>query len=550
MKFSIIHPTARVTNDFEHPWYHAMMSAAKGCTDKTQVEYIVVVHHSRIHDFWETFKTVPHGHTNWGRFIVVVNHGRDLLVDQGNAGLLAAAGEIIVGNQDDMRYPEGWDAAILELIPDTSQLVCVQARTDGGRPDLLQIPTIATWQLMWAIGPTSPEYESMYTDDEWSIKARELGEVIQAPHLYFQHLHPAHGTARVDSVYALENSEDAYARGHEVFLRRKFQGFPRVELPGFEVAPLEAQSYPVTDSEIETPRRGILARSRDLVSRLFGEAATAPMSPAPPLIAICTPGETFSMEWVQAFLNLGVKFGELGYACKRYMGHTSNVYRTRQDLAERVIEDARLSGETPDLVLWLDDDNVLLPEQLEGLVRFMQRYPDVDVLTGWCWIHKRQGWVTSVGRFWKEDGVSIEPMTLAQMFHGETPQQKIGPKVIEHSGFPCVMMRYAALAKLGASAFRPLVKADLAEVFGNVAAAVSVPDSWYCGEDTAWFLRAKQAGLRVVVDPGCKVAHLKLQVQEPDIVKEFGVPDSPEVALRRKQLNDAPVVAPAEYQAM
>src|SRR5271157_2892278 len=185
MKFSIIHPTARVTPNFTHVWWNAALSAFQGCDDSTQVEYILVVHHSRIMQFHEM--SLQYADLRFGRFTVVTNYDRDCVVDQSNAGQIAASGEIILGNQDDMRYPEHWDTEIAKIIPDTSKLVAMQARTDGGRKDLLCIPTIATRTLMETIGLCSTEYESMYSDDEWSAKARQLGTVIQSS-LYFQHL--------------------------------------------------------------------------------------------------------------------------------------------------------------------------------------------------------------------------------------------------------------------------------------------------------------------------------------------------------------------------
>ena len=47
-----------------------------------------------------------------------------------------------------------------------------------------------------------------------------------------------------------------------------------------------------------------------------------------------------------------------------------------------------------------------------------------------------------------------------------------------------------------------------------------VTDEWFCGEDTAWCLAAKKAGLKLMVDPMCKVGHLKEQLLEPDFKVE------------------------------
>ena len=506
LKFSVIHPTARLTDEFASPWWIACDSALAGCDGPSDVEYILVVHHSR--------RPLASGFpSKFGRFMVVTNYARDCLVDQCNAGLLAASGEIQCWNQDDMRYPEHWDTEILKLIPDTSKAICVQARTDGSRKDLLTLPTIATRVLIEQIGLISSEYESMFSDDEWSIKVRKFGGLIPST-LYFQHLHPVNKTAEMDSVYALENREEAYKVGWETFQKRKALGFPRVPYPG------------------ENP------------------AAVPVMAPAEyPILAMCIPGETFSGAWLDAFLAMGGELKEAGYIVKRFRGHSSNVYHTRIDLAERVIEDAKITGENPKYVLWLDDDNFAAPGRLTGLLKFLDHYQQVDAIAGWCHIRKQVGWTTSAGLFWEEDGVHLASFNLDAMFEGDTPAQKFAPKRIEHTGFPFLLMRYEALEQLGPYAFRPMTKADLPAYFDGKMPEKEVADHWFCGEDSAWCLQAKKAGMTLVVDPGCEVGHLKLQIQQP-ITAHF-TDATPQVEIERSvRINGAPVSAPPEYQGV
>lgn len=541
MKFSIIHPTARLGDEFAHPWWLACRSAEETCDSPADVQYVLVVHHSRrgllnrIAQFAE-----------FGQFTVVTNFGRDCLVDQCNAAQLAVSGDIIVGNQDDMRFPEHWDTEISKLIPDTSELVSVQARTDGGRADLLTIPTIATRTLVEAIGLLSPDYESMFSDDEWSAKAWRLGSVVKSS-LYFQHMHPSQGTAEMDAVYALENRAEAYKVGWEVYQRRKAAGFPRVPYPSDKLA------QPSEDASLIS--RGIDWLERRLGA--YGPEITWPGTPvrevpAPKgngVIAICTPGDTFSFQWLESFLNVGSRLGQELYSCKRYMGHASNVYHARMDLASRVIEDARISGVKPQYVLWLDSDNTIQPDQLMGLLRFMRSYPGVDAIFAWCWIRKAHGWTTSAGRFWPDDGVHLMAMNPDALFAGQTDKERWSPKVIEHSGFPCALIRYEAFERLGASAFRPLTKADLPAYFEGNMPEKEVTADWFCGEDTAWCLAAKKAGMKLIVDPGCKLGHLKLQSQEPDVkaMVSMGI-DQGEAERIRANFNGAAVEVPAEYE--
>lgn len=538
MKFSIIHPTARVTQDCAQHWTIAAERALNTCDNWWDAEYILVVHESRA-----VYLNDARMHFPFGRFQIVINYGRDCLVDQCNAGQLAATGEIILGNQDDMRYPEHWDTEILKLFPDTSQLVAVQARTDGGRADLLTIPTIATHRLVKAIGLISTEYESMFSDDEWSAKAWRLGSIVKSS-LYFQHLHPVNGTAETDSVYALENRDEAYKVGFEVYQKRKAAGFPRVPYPGEKQSIWNTPLGEVPAFKVKGP----LSKLGDFVERHF---APAPVTPPPEerVIAICTPGETFSFAWLEAFLNVGSRLAQELYTVRRYLGHASNVYHARMDLAQRVIEDAKITGVKPQYVLWVDSDNTLLPDQLVGLLRFMRSYPGVSAIFGWCWIRKAHGWTTSAGMFWPDDGVHLMAMNPDALFAGQTDQERWAPKRIEHSGFPCALIRYDSFERMGPASFRPLTKSDLPAYFEGKMPAKEVTDDWFCGEDTAWCLAAKKAGMTLIVDPGCKLGHLKMQSQEPDVtaMTRMGI-DQQEAERIRAKFNGAAVEVPSEYE--
>jgi hypothetical protein len=454
MKFSIIHPTARVEDS---GWWRAYDSVLSGCDCLEDVEYIVVVHESRAQQF------IQHDYPTFARFTIVVNRGRDCLVDQCNAGLLAASGEILCGNQDDMRYPEHWDTEIRKLLPDTSVLACVKAKTDGQRHGLLTIPTICTKRLSDALGMISPEYLSVFSDDEWSGKARMMGAVIPAPYLYFQHFHPDNGTAELDDVYSLENSEQAYELGRQVFERRKALGFPRVPFPGEE----NVQS-----------------------------------------IAFMLPGESFRFEWLASLLELGVAVGNAGWSVQRFLGYTTSCYSTRINLTTDLLEKSQVAR--PKYVFWLDDDNLIRPDQFMRLLHFLETNPQADGIVGWCWIRQKDRWGISCGRFWADDGVHLAPMELHEL--KSTPD----PKPIEYSGFPAVLMRYEVLEFLGADVFRPYVARDAGRFFTSEQIK-RIPQAWFAGEDTSFFLRAREKGMTFFVDPECEVGHLKAHAQQPDI---------------------------------
>ena len=192
-------------------------------------------------------------------------------------------------------------------------------------------------------------------------------------------------------------------------------------------------------------------------------------------------------------------------------------------------------------MFWLDDDNIVKPEAFLKLVEFLDRNPDADVVTGWCWIRQENRWGTSIGNFWKDDAVHLCPMELSELFANGAAHKRI-----EHTGFPCVLMRMKVLEVLGADVFRPVVKGDLANLGVSPEQIGKVPAIWFAGEDIAFCLRARDAGIQMWVDPACKVAHLKTISQEPDIQLFRDTPE--ELKAWRAQVNGNAVIAPENFE--
>ena len=91
---------------------------------------MLVVHHSRRECFLCGMESQSLGGFS-GSFTVVTNYGRDCLVDQCNAGQSAASGEIIMDNQDDIRFPCIGTPKSGNSFPDTAKLIACKRRTDG-----------------------------------------------------------------------------------------------------------------------------------------------------------------------------------------------------------------------------------------------------------------------------------------------------------------------------------------------------------------------------------------------------------------------------------
>ena len=502
MKFSIIHPTARVDLGAATPWWIAAWSAFAQSDNPANVEYILVVHQSRVQAFWmalqERSDTLMDVCSKWGKFTVVTNYGRDCLVDQCNAGHLAMTGEILVGNQDDMRYPEHWDTEIAKLIPDTSKLVCVLAKHDG-REDLFTLPTIITKTLADEMGPISPEYDGMFSDDEFSLKVQSMAQALIISPLYFQHLHPANGTAELDEVYRQENRLQAYRQGYEVFERRKAQGFPRVELPGFP-APRSQFSLKVIDGT-----RPLLKGAFDWFTNQLNRPSKTPVPP-PSIreMAILVPGESHPAEWEMPFFGLLGELSAEGWRIEPRGNFSTNVYGTRIVMTDELLA----TGIEYDRVLWIDDDNPLTGAQAVRMSRYLDEHPEVDGIVAWCWIRmifRPRGskepiemFITSCGNF-ADNGINMAPMEYSKLV-GDNMEVK----PIEASGFPAFMVRFSVVKKLGREAFAPIFHPDCTLGFS--------------GEDMAFFNRAKAAGFKFVVDPAIEVPHLKRRANKPDIM--------------------------------
>lgn len=484
MKFSVIHPTARTKPpypSFPTGWRESMQAFFDRCDHPEDVEYVLVVHGSNWMDFWKRFvdgsrfpgaglrvsfpslsgQVLFRGADkhHWGALKVVRNDGPNTGVAQGNAGCAVATGDILHGSMDDLFPPEHWDTLLWEASPilHLNNLLeyplpperVIHCSSGSPKDDTLFIPQIQTKARYDRLGYGGhPTYESMFVDDEFSEHARMDGVVIEARHIVYEHRHPLLKTAEMDEVYGIENREQAYRDGLANFEHRKRLGFP-------------GESVKQT-----APKRTV--------------------------IAVCLPGETFSMHWVMGWTSvLGYLAGELGYTVHPVFGFTSNVHCTRMELTKG------LCDPRPDLVLWIDDDNVVKAEDVAQLIQDLEEHPELDGVVGCCWCDHDQDPqkppVLSCGR------QDLEMRMLR--FTREDVEAAKGPLVpIDWSGFPCVLLRYRVIERLGPEAFLPIVDPKLRYGFSS--------------EDTSFFWAARQAGFKFAVDLRVKVPHLKLRAIE------------------------------------
>lgn len=140
-----------------------------------------------------------------------------------NAAADAAQGDILVQLSDDWLPFPGWDTALLTAIGDRDPITeeFVVAVSDGHRTDQLLCMAICSTHRHRVQGHLfAPEYESMFSDNEFTHRAYRDGVVIEARHLVFEHMHPAFGKGQFDETYQRQNAPEKYQRGEAAFHRR------------------------------------------------------------------------------------------------------------------------------------------------------------------------------------------------------------------------------------------------------------------------------------------------------------------------------------------
>ena len=470
---SLLHPTARVkpSEAFPRGWKDAHDAWLSRADHPERIEYIVAVHESRWQEYTDEIAVAWQGNMGgWFRFIGVQNRKRDCVVDQLNAAAEASEGLLLMGVMDDFYPPRHWDTLIIEALPKSlhvgrdegpdfegEYVIVCSSGASAERDRELMIAGADSRKRFKRYGYIlDPAFESMYSDNWRALQTRrdaEMGicQVIERLDIQFEHRHPTLTNTPLDEVYALQNRPAAYFNGYNTF----------AEKAG-------------------------LKRQRSL--------------------AVCLPGEEFRSEWVSRWTML---FGHLTQVHQLmtlpFFAHSSNVYCTRIELAQGVLD----SPIPCDFSLWIDDDNTLTPAHFDMLLRDLDEHPELDGVVGWCWCDNHQAeaieaqkWTMSVGR----QGPNMEcyRFTLEDFKKSDGPL--LGTDQIEYpdgfwSGFPCVLLRRRVLEMLGSGVFAPVFREDVKYKF--------------TGEDTAFFWRAREAGLKFAVDVRVQVPHVKWRVIEP-----------------------------------
>jgi hypothetical protein len=146
------------------------------------------------------------------------------LVQNYNAAVRASSGKIILTIQDDLEPCLFWDELIYNALADKLNRPAVLQIGDGYRTDDLLITFCVTRPTLAAMGHkggiVSDEYRGVFCDNEFTHRAKKRGWMV-ASDIVLRHEHPFFNPAvPTDATYAIENSNEGYKFGLEVFKRR------------------------------------------------------------------------------------------------------------------------------------------------------------------------------------------------------------------------------------------------------------------------------------------------------------------------------------------
>lgn len=167
-------------------------------------------------------------------------HGRAVLSTFGgsapawNGAAKMCTGEILIQMQDDVELPQGWDLSLLEKFMAIEEHEPIPKRTpafvavsDGFRKDSLCCTAIMNRPYFEREGYfLYPGYKSVFSDDDVTYRAYRhakagTAQLIEARDIVFLHRHHYHDkSVPMDATYQRENSGEAYAKGHQLFVER------------------------------------------------------------------------------------------------------------------------------------------------------------------------------------------------------------------------------------------------------------------------------------------------------------------------------------------
>ena len=140
------------------------------------------------------------------------------------AWILAASkctGDVLIQLSDDWLPPDGWDELIASrLNTDCEEVLWID---DGNRTDDLMCMAITTRKYYLRHGLFDPVFKNVYSDNDFTLRARKAGAVVDARDIKIKHDHPSIGTGKsMDAIYERGNQSAEYERAKAIFESKHF----------------------------------------------------------------------------------------------------------------------------------------------------------------------------------------------------------------------------------------------------------------------------------------------------------------------------------------
>lgn len=131
----------------------------------------------------------------------------------------ASSGKFIMVIADDLFPSMGWDEQILKVVPDMTKL-CVLNFNDLLRTDGHLCHAFMTRPWLETILADPWPGTGIYSDNEFTHRARKAAIVVDAPEVIFEHRHVINGKAPMDATYADQNQPKNYDEGRRLLMER------------------------------------------------------------------------------------------------------------------------------------------------------------------------------------------------------------------------------------------------------------------------------------------------------------------------------------------
>jgi FkbM family methyltransferase len=138
-----------------------------------------------------------------------------------NLAASKCTGDILIQLSDDWLPPDGWDELIvMRLNLDSEEVLWID---DGNRKDDLMCMAILTRKYYLRHGLFDPIFKNVYSDNDFTLRAKKAGAVVDARDIQVKHEHPLFESGKsMDATYERGNQSAEYDRAKAIFEAKHF----------------------------------------------------------------------------------------------------------------------------------------------------------------------------------------------------------------------------------------------------------------------------------------------------------------------------------------